>query len=69
MTNPGYDFLTCEESREGLQMLANDVKSFSKKPHSIKFGFVDVLKIILVTALCGFGIALGFWLFGILIHL
>ena len=62
-------FLTCEESREGLQLLANDVKEFAKKPHPMKFGFVDVLKIILVTSLCGFGIALGFWIFGIVINL
>lgn len=60
------NFLACEESREGLQILANDVKEFVKKPHPIKFGFVDVLKIILVTALCGFGIALGFWIFRII---
>lgn len=63
------NFLTCEESREGLQLLANDVKGFVKKPHSVKFGFIDVLKIILVTTMCGFGIALGFWIFGIVISL
>ena len=63
------DFLTFEESREGLQLLANDVKGFVKKPHSVKFGFVDVLKIILVTTLCGFGIAFGFWLFGVVLSL
>lgn len=62
-------FLTCEESREGLQMLTNDVKEFAEEPHPVKFGFIDVLKIILVTTLCGFGIALGFWLFGIVISL
>ena len=50
-------------------MLTNDIRSFAKKPHPVKFGFVDVLKIDLVTTLCGFGIALGFWLFGIVIHL
>lgn len=63
------NFLICDESREGLQMLANDIKSFSKKPHSMKFGFVDVLKIILVTTLCGFGIAFGFWFFDVVISL
>jgi hypothetical protein len=63
------NFLTGEESREGLQLLANDIKEFAKKPHPVKFGFVDVLKIILVTTLCGFGIALGFWLFGEVISL
>ena len=62
------DFLACEESREGLQMLAKDVKEWTKKPHPIKFGFVDVLKIILVTTLCGFGIGLGFWIFWIVIR-
>ncbi|MBN1861617.1 MAG: hypothetical protein JW840_09180 [Candidatus Thermoplasmatota archaeon] len=62
-------FFTCEESREGLQLLANDIRNWAKKPHPIKFGFADVLKIILVTALCGFGIALGFWIFGIVISL
>ena len=63
------DFLTCEESRDGLQTLSSDVKEFAKKPHPMKFGFVDVLKIILITTLCGFGIALGFWLFGLVISL
>ena len=63
------NLLTCEESRDGLWMLVNDIKGFLRKPYLMRFGFVDVLKIVLVTTLCGFARALGSWFFGVVISL
>ena len=53
------EFLTMKESREGLKQLANDVRTFAKKPHSVRFGFIDVLKILFVCAVAGAGVGLG----------
>ena len=51
------NFLTMKESREGLKQLASDIKEVSKS--GTKFGFVDIIKIVVVCAVAGAGFALG----------
>ena len=51
------NFLSMKESRDGLKQLASDAKSVWNG--STRFGFEDIMKIIVVCAVAGFAFGLG----------
>lgn len=50
-----------KSTEEGLQQSGNDIRRVVNQEKSyIKFGFFDVVQILIITMLCGIGFAIGY---------
>ena len=51
-----------DESKKGLQMLSHDVRNLFRsdgKHTSLRYGFFDIMQIIIIMVLCGVMIGVG----------